>query len=895
MNNSIYMFDDCESDNEEIEQKNDKKYIIYKLESYAKGNHDFIKNNEIIYDDVNKLSDDLQHDEYYHFRVHKNTEYIFFGDLDNYDDDISIFIKMMQNFLKKYYDLEFTENEFMYTRNNNKQSSYHYSIPKWHLTTEKLKEIHNYFSIENEEKLKKTIASKSVDTTIYSEHWFRCPNQSKGSQDKGSIHVIMQGSIKDFIIDYIPKNSININNVELKINSTRAKKNKKNRKAKLDEENIDNQKVEIVEIKSAKNQKNEEIIETTNLEFDENQGVKDDKIIKYNENNEFVVYDTNKIYPLSTLLKHSELYKKIFDDCYKPKRFNEYEYWIRVGMAIKNTFDDDTEAIELFNYYSSKGDNYEGYEKTRIKFNTFVRKENGITVATIYCYAVEDNKEKFIEILNKNTFELGQSDVCKYLKLLLGHKFVYKANNNKYTLYCYNGRYWQNDDVLLRLSLSNELYEFLKLILVNVYWTSKDFNSYRLKIEKLKDYTYGDSIIKMYKGYGVNNNINFDDKWWLFGFENCVYDMKEEKFREYNFDDYVTMTTGYKWKEPTNEEVETLNNIINKVMPIKQERELYLQILCSAIDGKCIEKFIIFNGEGGNGKGVIDDLLLASLGQYAMIGNNSILFETNKTGCNPEKANLHKKRLVIFREPPEKNKFENSVMKELTGGGTFSSRNLYENETTKELNLTMIVECNKKPLFKEEPQDAEIRRIIDLKFRSTFTTDVKILNDQKNIYQANTLYKTKEFQEKYKYALIKILIEEHKKFKMKNFTFDIPKSVETRTNKYLEKSCVILEWFKENYIQTKNSNDYCKIMDIHNSFRGCEYYENLTKSEKLKYRKSHFLEYFKNNIVLKKMYRQKYKDHSNVIIFWRERTLDDPENDDNDNNGDNYDVTDNEK
>jgi hypothetical protein len=65
----------------------------------------------------------------------------------------------------------------------------------------------------------------------------------------------MQGSIKDFIIDYIPKNSININNVELKINSTRAKKNKKNRKAKLDEENIDNQKVEIVEIKSAKNQK----------------------------------------------------------------------------------------------------------------------------------------------------------------------------------------------------------------------------------------------------------------------------------------------------------------------------------------------------------------------------------------------------------------------------------------------------------------------------------------------------------------------------------------------------------------------------------------------------------------------------------------------------------------
>jgi hypothetical protein len=56
-----------------------------------------------------------------------------------------------------------------------------------------------------------------------------------------------------------------------------------------------------------------------------------------------------------------------------------------------------------------------------------------------------------------------------------------------------------------------------------------------------------------------------------------------------------------------------------------------------------------------------------------------------------EKAKLDKKRLVLFREPPEKNKFENSIIKILTGGGKFFARNLYENKTEKVLYNTTFV------------------------------------------------------------------------------------------------------------------------------------------------------------------------------------------------------------
>ena len=60
----------------------------------------------------------------------------------------------------------------------------------------------------------------------------------------------------------------------------------------------------------------------------------------------------------------------------------------------------------------------------------------------------------------------------------------------------------------------------------------------------------------------------------------------------------------------------------------------------------------------------------------------------------------------------------------------------------------MIIECNKKPLFVEEPTDAETRRIIDLAFKSKFTEDLDIIDETKHIYQANSYYKTNEFQQK---------------------------------------------------------------------------------------------------------------------------------------------------
>ena len=138
-----------------------------------------------------------------------------------------------------------------------------------------------------------------------------------------------------------------------------------------------------------------------------------------------------------------------------------------------------------------------------------------------------------------------------------------------------------------------------------------------------------------------------------------------------------------------------------------------------------------------------------------MIGNNSLITDTHKTGANPELANIGGKRYVVFREVPERSRFENSAVKELTGGGNICARTLFEKITTKNLYLTLVVEVNQKPKFKEEATQGDIRRLIDLLYRSTFTDNEQDVDPQNYIYPANPLYKSKEWQQQHKYALMK--------------------------------------------------------------------------------------------------------------------------------------------
>jgi phage/plasmid-associated DNA primase len=768
----------------------------------------------------------------FHDRIFPDNIYKIFGDCDHYKKTHIEFFKLLSNFLHKSYDIYVDEKEIKYTVNKSKTGSYHFCIPKFYCTAKKLKEIFLNFRKENENEFIYTEIEDSkeknknvVDVSIYSNHWFRCPNQLKEGVE-GTEHTIKRGDMKDFIFDFIEESSINIE--DKKYLNYAETKNKKQIKKKHEKNKLKNELIE----------KKEEIIMDTLKEKIE--------------------------YPILV---------QFIDNCFKKERYDDREEWIKIGHAIKNNFGDN--GFELFKYFSKKSTKAgtdDELQKTYNSFNTGGTTK--ITISSFYYYAKKDNLEEYSKIIKKysifKTFVLSSVMISKYIKMLRPHDFIWqKSDSGNYTLYCYNGKFWEKGDLLMRIYIGNELYKFLSDILYDCFWTENESYKYKKSLDRLQTIIFKKEIVETTKEDFINNDIEFDNKWYLFGFKNVVYDLQKMEFRDYKQDDYICMNTGYDWKEPTKQEKEDLIKLIENIHPVKKERDLYLQIVSTGFEGRVLEKFVIFNGKGGNGKGLLTDILIKVFGMYGMVGNNAILFEKNKTGSNPEKNNMVKIRFLVFREPSKTEKIENSIMKEITGGGQFSARGHHESDTKKKLYCTTLLECNSKPLFAQEPEEAEARRIIDLFFGRLFTDKKEYVDEENNIFLADLKYKTEEFQEKHKRAFVSILLNSYREYKENNYIFDIPKSVEERTKNYLAMSSNILGWVNEEYEKTNLKEDVIKIKDMYDEFKLSEYYFNLPKELKRKYNKNYFNNEIAENLFLGKYYHKiikiNKKDYYSVI------------------------------
>ena len=99
---------------------------------------------------LNDLIEELESiDNDYYFRVHPNTQYTYFSDVDGLDTPIDDYIQKLINFMKKYYNVDLSKDDISYTNNKNKKGSYHIAIPKFNASTEKLKEIHTNLKNRN--------------------------------------------------------------------------------------------------------------------------------------------------------------------------------------------------------------------------------------------------------------------------------------------------------------------------------------------------------------------------------------------------------------------------------------------------------------------------------------------------------------------------------------------------------------------------------------------------------------------------------------------------------------------------------------------------------------------------------------------------------------------------
>ena len=392
-----------------------------------------------------------------------------------------------------------------------------------------------------------------------------------------------------------------------------------------------------------------------------------------------------------------------------------------------------------------------------------------------------------------------------------------------------------------------------------------------LRNQTSKSNSYND-IIKHILTKARKTEEEFNGNPYLLGFNNGVYDLLNDEFRDYTFNDYITLTTKYDYKKPDYEIPENfalrdeLATLIETIHPDPDYRLLYLQTLASGLDGRAYQKLFLFNGQGGNGKGLTGSLMDITLGEYYHQPGNGILKDVEKANTpSPDMINLKHKRYINFKEVA--GTIRVAVLRNLTGGGKFCGRYLNQNPETFFMSATFVMEFNNSPELDGKPQRADYRRLVDLFFPINFTDDPNKIDKEiggLKYKKANTIYETQEFFNSIRDIFLDMLLGVYRTYKdtekKTGIVFTIPEIIRKKTDEFIANQNLFVKIFNTNWLRVDIKPDDIEdekrktiaLIDMWEDVSNSNEYKCLSYRDKRQYNRNEFYKWVEENFVVVK-------------------------------------------
>jgi P4 family phage/plasmid primase-like protien len=381
----------------------------------------------------------------------------------------------------------------------------------------------------------------------------------------------------------------------------------------------------------------------------------------------------------------------------------------------------------------------------------------------------------------------------------------------------------------------------------------------------------------------------FDSNPYIFAFKDCLYDFTPVReggcvgFRPIKQTDYITITCGYNKpdEETTREAKKEIMDTLKTIWENNEVRDYVLKLVSTCLCGvRWAEVFPILTGTGGNGKGLLIDLVKKTFGNYRDELPVSVLTKdvSSSTCATPDIAKLKGKRFVNTTEPEGSATLREGIIKLLTGGDEVSSRMLYGQPTTFKPQFSLFIQTNTIPLLNRITKGAT-RRIRVIPFPFNFVAEPKEPHERKGDPNIKNI---KCRSDEWRDAFFYILLEFFEKVRGKAVDeIPTPEIIKRKTDEYTEENNVIWSWFKQNYIRDdklydKNGVEALKgkqknisSTDVLNNYKLCNPDKKLTPSA-LK----EALEF--NGIQITKITHGINIDKRG-IVGWREKTEDEKE------------------
>ncbi len=529
-----------------------------------------------------------------------------------------------------------------------------------------------------------------------------------------------------------------------------------------------------------------------------------------------------------------------------PRRADDYYEWINMCCILRSiSYDDD--MYDLFLNFSRKSPNKFDEQACMEQWQT--DNQTYTTIDSLYRLVKLDNPKEFEEIRQTTLNEYVEQslsettqDIANVIYQMFKYDFVCTSADGKEWFEFKKHRWHKCDNgISLRKKIGNEVLN-LYLNVINMYNnmaiavnTDDSYNSpkenYLFKSKALTDITYKlrdqpfkerlmKECVTMF--YKKDWTSKLDSQHMLIGFENGVYDLENNVFRDGRHEDLISLSTHRDYipnseiPDDVNDEIKTF---LEQIFPVPDVKHFVMKTMSSFLQGtNPDEKFHVWSGVGSNGKSKLLELLEQTLGDYA--GKLSVSMLTEKrpsaTSANPELARARGRRFCCFQEPDEGTKINIGLLKELTGGDKIICRGLFQESFEMKPQFKLLLCCNHKPKIPPD-EDATWRRFLIVEFISKFVEQPKGQYEYKRNNNLSA-YKIPIWSQYF----ITLLINYYYNYKQEGLSppqevLDATESYKLETDEYLQfmKECMIIHhgnilkvndlylsfkaWYKTNY------------------------------------------------------------------------------------------------
>jgi P4 family phage/plasmid primase-like protien len=512
-------------------------------------------------------------------------------------------------------------------------------------------------------------------------------------------------------------------------------------------------------------------------------------------------------------------------------RWDYYPDWIRIGFILFNEGFTMDEFIEM-SKKSKHWKNGSSPQWVKEKWKGFRRSQMSQEVLWKWLY--EDNVDAYAELsLTRRDFwnlikNPSHAETARYFYNLKPDAYAFNEKLGWFQILPSN--IWKHYDQKPSGLLADIWNTFRKVYkqhqqLIDLKAEDEatgNINKARLKnlqrfASGIGNKTFCDGVIAFLPSMYNDDELDrkMDEQRHLIAFTDKVYDLDRHEARPIRPEDYICLNTGYAYPEKRHPSAQielsaTLRTLFETTEDCETKEEFgaltcyALQSVATCLHGtKKYEKFYVWTGNGGNGKGLLSELIKRTFGDYYHSIPHSCLtkVQDKKDAPNPPIAKAKGKRFVQASEPEAEDRLQAGVVKQYSGGDEITARDMYRSTVTYRPQFGLFLQTNAIPKLNRADGGVQ-RRMEVLEFPFKFIKEpTEASHKPINEDLKDKIIKSPEWRDE----MFHTLLEAYKH--TESGGLNAPESVKVSSQEYMDENNPVKEWLNNTYETNKDAED----------------------------------------------------------------------------------------